>query len=348
MEEITLTGEIGWEIDSYRVRRILAEANGEDIVVNFSSPGGYVFEGFEIFNLFKNYGGNVDFHLIGEAASMGSYIPLSGRKITAEANVVYMIHNASGCVCGDHNRFIKVAGIIQGLSKIIAQEYMKKTGKTEKEITSMMDEETYFFGAETVEAGFIDQIVGEEDKDPDAKNIHIAVAKESFFSCMKKVQEEKTDDYEKLAAMIPEEKIKNNVSELALDDKQTACGGTTKRGTMDLSVKKLKAENRDVYDEVVEIGKQIERKNSTAHLIMGEKSGDMATAIKAIKEGAEMDAIHQAQYMTAGMNKADIQARGEDNNDAGDNVSDDTSADTGDQVVAKVKEILGYEEVPRV
>ena len=38
---------------------------------------------------------------------------------------------------------------------------------------------------------------------------------------------------------------------------------------------------------------------------MGEASGDMKTAIAAAKDGSEMTATLQAQYMAAGMNRAD-------------------------------------------
>jgi len=201
--EFTLEGEIGWAIGTWEVKNILNKAAGKDILINFSSPGGSVFTGLKMFNLFKNYKGKVDFHLVGESASMGSYIPLAASgKITAEPNVVYMIHNARSFVGGDHHFMRKRADIIEGLSNILKAEYVKRTGKKESEIAQLMDDETFFFGAEAVKAGFIDEVIGDKDQDPDAKITYIALAKESFESCMSKLNKEKPDDYEKAAAII--------------------------------------------------------------------------------------------------------------------------------------------------
>ena len=201
--EFTLEGEIGWAIGTWEVKNILNKAAGKDILINFSSPGGSVFTGLKMFNLFKNYKGKVDFHLVGESASMGSYIPLAASgKITAEPNVVYMIHNARSFVGGDHHFMRKRADIIEGLSNILKAEYVKRTGKKESEIAQLMDDETFFFGAEAVKAGFIDEVIGDKDQDPDAKITYIALAKESFESCMSKLNKEKPDDYEKAAAIM--------------------------------------------------------------------------------------------------------------------------------------------------
>ena len=45
---------------------------------------------------------------------------------------------------------------------------------------------------------------------------------------------------------------------------------------------------------------------------MGQTSGDMKTAMAAIESGAGMTAKITAAYMSAGMNRADTDLRGED------------------------------------
>ena len=54
MKKITLSGVIGWDITASDISKKLEEVNGADIEVLISSPGGYVAEALEIFNLFKN------------------------------------------------------------------------------------------------------------------------------------------------------------------------------------------------------------------------------------------------------------------------------------------------------
>lgn len=324
-KEFTIEGEVGWDIGVGTIRGILNAANGEDIVIRFASPGGSVFTGLKMFNLIKGYKGNVDFHLIGEAASMGSYIPLAGNKITAEPNVVMMIHNARSFIGGDHNDMRKRADIIEGLSGLLASEYVKRTGKTKAEIIKMMDEETFFFGSEAVEAGFVDEIVGEPDDDPDARSTHVAVAREAFEACMTKLASEKTDDYEQAAALLPVE----------VDAKRG--GGDVpeivniKTEVVRMDRTELQAKHPELYTEIYGLGVAAERDRASAHIVMGEASGDTKTALAAIQDGSEMTATLQAKYMAAGMNRSDIEARAADDAEAADGAD---NADKGTDVEA--------------
>jgi ClpP class serine protease len=85
-----------------------------------------------------------------------------------------------------------------------------------------------------------------------------------------------------------------------------------------MDIKTLKTDHPALYAAVleegrlagVEAGAKAERDRCGAHITMGEASGDLATAIGAIKDGSEMTQTMQAKYLSAGMNKAAITARG--------------------------------------
>jgi len=330
-KEFTITGEIGWEVDTDSIKNILAEAKGEDIKINFASPGGSVFTGFKIFNLIKNYSGNVDFHLIGEAASMGSYIPLAGNRITAEPNVVYMIHNARSYVGGDHHEMRKRADIVEGLSNVISNEYVKKTGKTKAEILQMMNDETFFFGNEVLDAGFIDEIIeSETEPDADAKKSHIALAKEAYKACLKKVE---SDDYEQAAAYM-------NIVERG-DNNPVIVENKSKKENKRMDLNELKAKHPDLFEKVYNMGVTAERDRVSAHLIMGSASGEMETAKKAIEDGLGMTETIKAKYAVAALNKQDINARLEDETDATNDVKIDDEVDAGTIVADLVEERMG-------
>lgn len=79
---------------------------------------------------------------------------------------------------------------------------------------------------------------------------------------------------------------------------------------MDLN--KLKSEHSDVYAAAVQVGVKEENERVSAHLTMGEASGDMKTAITAINDGSALTAKLQATYMAAGMNRSDISARAQE------------------------------------
>ena len=206
MLTIKIQGEIGWETTARDVKWELSRADG-DIVVEVSSPGGSVFEGIEIFNALKAYDrGSVDVVITSLAASIASYIALAGDTVKAYDNAVYMIHNASVFAWGDHNELRKKADIVAGLSSIIAKKYIAVTGKDEKEINQMMDDETFFYGEEMVEAGFVDAIITtEEEKDAASAK---ALAAEAFSSCFKETNQRYTDeDFKEAAALLAKEDV---------------------------------------------------------------------------------------------------------------------------------------------
>lgn len=214
-KKIYITGEIGWGTDAWDLKWALADASGSDVEVIINSPGGLVFEGLQMFNLLRNYEGAVHTHISGVAASMASYIALAGETRTADDNSVFMIHNARTGRYGDQNELRKAADILEGLSDILAKKYVEITGKSMEDIKSLMDAESYFFGSEIMDAGFVTEISGSSNGDTD-KSAVMASAKLEIETCLAMVSEH-GEDTGKLAAVIkdPEsikalEIVKNN------------------------------------------------------------------------------------------------------------------------------------------
>lgn len=180
-----LTGVVGWDILAVDVRNFLRDANGEDVEMELATPGGLVSSGIEIFNLIRNYPGKTTGIVTGYAMSMGSYMLLAFDERAAHDNAVYMIHNARGGVWGDHNDILSYGAYVKGLSGLLGKQYVKTTGKTTAEISEMMDKETFFFGSEIMDAGFVDRII-ETDKDKD-KESGVFAAKAVFTDTMAKL-----------------------------------------------------------------------------------------------------------------------------------------------------------------
>lgn len=129
------------------------------------------------------------------------------------------------------------------------------------------------------------------------------------------------------------------------DASTTASGGNQPETDMDLQT--LKAQHPAVYEAAMQEGVNKERERVAAHLIMGEASGDMKTAISAAKEGTEMTASINATYLAAGMNRSDTANRQDDDDAAGaaaDNADDSDDASASDSVVDLVAANLGYVE----
>ena len=120
-------------------------------------------------------------------------------------------------------------------------------------------------------------------------------------------------------------------------------GNNPEIGPMDLNT--LKAQHPDVYAAAVQEGVTNERDRVSAHLTMGEASGDMTTALAAVNDGSIMTASLQAKYMAAGMNRRDQQNRQDDDGQASaaaDGAQGEQGGeDAADQVLALVETQLG-------
>ena len=202
--EIVLTGDVGWEITAKDIRAAMAGAGGDDILFLANSPGGFVSESLEIFNLIRSHKGNTEARITGVAASAMSYIILAADKVTAHENAVFMIHNAWNLAIGDHHNMRKVAATLESLSNIYAKEYVNASGKAISDIKSLMDETTFLFGDEIMAEGFVDEIIESEDSGDDDKATSIIKASASMDTCFKRMRhsEAANKDFEKAVAYV--------------------------------------------------------------------------------------------------------------------------------------------------
>lgn len=207
MKIIAISGEIGWDVWPDQIREQIEAAAGDDIEFQISSPGGYIYDGLEIFNMIKRYAGNTVVRIVGMAASMASYIALAGDRVIAESNAIYMIHNARAYSGGDQNAHRKLADILEGLSNLLGQEYIKQTGKDKKAIAKLMDVESYYYGNEILEAGFVDEMVEPDEMDAAARDDLVLDAMVQVEAMDKKLREkpEGIETNDKIAAILKPE-----------------------------------------------------------------------------------------------------------------------------------------------
>jgi len=114
-----------------------------------------------------------------------------------------------------------------------------------------------------------------------------------------------------------------------------------------MDLKTLKLQHPAVYEAAVAEGVSEERDRVCAHLTMGEQSGDITTAVKAIRDGLVMTQSLLATYMAAGMNRNDRQARQDDSDTAAAATNNaDTKNEASDfkeQVLSKFEELMGVQ-----
>jgi len=203
MKEYLINGIIGLDQDEKWMFDLLQNAGGEDLRFVISSPGGFVYRGLAMYNMMRNYKGNLDTHLVSLGASMASVLALAGKRRTAESTAVFMIHNPMSFMEGNYLDAEKFLNYMNGVTKLMRRVYSESTGKTEKEIKELMDAETYFFGEEIKESGFVHEIKTAEKSE--SRDDAIAYARIAVEDCIAKLKSAKlSDDPGQVAALLTE------------------------------------------------------------------------------------------------------------------------------------------------
>lgn len=146
------------------VNKKLALADGDDVIVNINSEGGYVSSGSEIYTALRSYNGHVTTRIVGLGASAASVIAMGGDKVEMSPTAQMMIHNASVRAAGDHRDMSKASRVLKTIDRSIVNAYAKRTGKDDDELLAMMAEETWMDAKDALEHGFIDKIMFEDDE----------------------------------------------------------------------------------------------------------------------------------------------------------------------------------------
>ena len=285
---IALSGVVGWDINANDLREEIENANGDDIRFDINSPGGSVFDGIEIYNMIKSYEGKTETRLISLGASMGSVIALAGDKKTANDTAVYMIHNPWSIAIGDYRDFQKETDIIKNLADHMAALYSRETGIKKSEISTMMDDESWFFGEEMAKFG-IEIIETEQEKDGETA---VAVAKLDFESCLNRMEKDKKQEKTRdIAALFGD--ISTNPGKIETTSDTSGEKITKEDSIMNLTElleknPEAKAEIDGKVNNAVDEGVKADRER-VAEIVALFGSSEMA--IIAIKEGKDVSAL---------------------------------------------------------
>ena len=156
-----------FEVDATSPKKLakdLEDADGDDVVVEVNSPGGYVTAGSELYTALRTYKGAVTIDVVGQAASAASVAAMARHNRIAPTATL-MIHNVSmDGVSGDYHDMDKASATLQELTKSMANAYVDKTGMDRKQILKMMDEERTITADDAVKEGFIDELIPEAEE----------------------------------------------------------------------------------------------------------------------------------------------------------------------------------------
>ena len=153
----------GTGMTSKIVNSVLRRADGEDVIVNINSPGGDFFEGVAIYNMLREYKGTVDIKIIGLAASAASVIAMAADDLQIAKSGFMMIHNSWGLVVGNQNDMRAAAETFAVFDEAMSGVYSDRSGKSVKEVSKLMDADTWMSGQTAVDDGFADSFLSSDE-----------------------------------------------------------------------------------------------------------------------------------------------------------------------------------------
>lgn len=130
-----------------------------NITVWINSPGGDCVAAAQIYNMLREYEGNVTVKIDGIAASAASVIAMAGDKVLMSPVSMMMIHNPMTIAFGDFSEMQKAIDMLAGVKDSIINAYEIKTGLSRVKLAHLMDAETWMDANKAIELGFADGII---------------------------------------------------------------------------------------------------------------------------------------------------------------------------------------------
>ena len=143
---------------------IEAVPEDEEILVKINSVGGFVFDGWAIYNALKAHKAKVVVRIDGLAASIASIIAMAGDEVNICQAAMLMIHKPTvdGFWMGsvDAETLKKEANALDQIQAVLNSIYVSKTGMDAAAIDGMINAETWITPDVAKALGFADSILG--------------------------------------------------------------------------------------------------------------------------------------------------------------------------------------------
>ncbi len=135
------------------------------IEMYINSPGGVVTAGFAIYDTMQYIKSPVATTCMGFAASMGSFLLMSGEpgSRTSLPNARIMVHQGSGGFQGKASDIARHAKDVLETQKRVNELYARHCGHTLAEVEQALDRDTFMSAEEALAWGLVDKVQGARD-----------------------------------------------------------------------------------------------------------------------------------------------------------------------------------------
>jgi len=163
---VFLNGEVNDQVsNSICAQLLFLEADDPDADINFyiNSPGGTVTSGMAMYDTMQYIKPNVSTIVMGQAASMGSFLANSGApgKRFMLPGARHMIHQPLGGASGQASDIEIRAKEIVRIKKELTEAYVlhNTKGKTFEDFEAAMDRDNFMTSQEALDFGLVDEII---------------------------------------------------------------------------------------------------------------------------------------------------------------------------------------------
>lgn len=136
-----------------------AEAPGKPIHFYINSPGGSVIAGLQVYDTMRFISSPVYTYVLGQAASMGSFLAAAGDKRFVSPFSRTMIHMVSAGQQGQILDMEKSFEETKRLNEILIGEYSKNSGQTVEKLKADMARDNFMSAQEAIDYGLADEII---------------------------------------------------------------------------------------------------------------------------------------------------------------------------------------------
>jgi len=157
-----------WGASALDMVAALDAADGRDVDLYVNSPGGDVWEAEAMRINLARYEGEITAHIDGIAASAATTVTLGADRVIVDPASQYMIHRTWGVGMGSADEMRAFAERLDEADELCARQFAERTGREASDIMDLMRAETWYRGREIVEAGFADDVSGEEEEEGDS------------------------------------------------------------------------------------------------------------------------------------------------------------------------------------
>lgn len=172
--EIEIFGYIGerWWEDADKQNTFTNIANkikqikADNITVKINSLGGDVVNGLSIYDILKDHSAKITVQINGFCASIATIIAMAGDTVKMSNNALFLIHQCHSSFYDMNAKRIEEAKeTLQTIDARLLSIYKERTGKTEDEITTLLEANNgdgkWITAADAKEFGFVDEIYNE-------------------------------------------------------------------------------------------------------------------------------------------------------------------------------------------